>query len=88
MGCPIKVGKIGDGAIGIGGKKVPTWYHELQINLLSPDKMKTVWSAKPLEMECIEENSQVLLGTIGFLENFKATFNYAAKRLVLEFDSP
>jgi hypothetical protein len=39
----------------------------------------------PLGMECIEANSQVLLGTIGFIENFKATFDHPNKKLILEF---
>lgn len=84
LGCAIKAGKPGGGATGIGGNMVPTWYHELQVKLLSPDKLKEVWVGKPLEVECIEANSQVLLGTIGFLENFKATFDYPNKKLILE----
>ncbi len=43
LGCAVMDGNVGGGAKGIGDTVVSTWYHDLQIKLLSPDKLKTIW---------------------------------------------
>ncbi|MEI9921219.1 MAG: hypothetical protein WDO14_20885 [Bacteroidota bacterium] len=90
LGNAINTGKSNpNGATGVGATKMPTWKHELIITLMSPDKRGPIWIGKTLEIDCAEQtNLSVLLGTIGFLENFKATFDYANKRLILEFEHP
>lgn len=89
LGCKISDGKPNiNGASGIGANKMPTWKHDLRITLLTPDKLQKAFVCPPLEIDCTEHSGNpLLLGTMGFLQHFKASFDYHSKRLILEFNT-
>lgn len=88
LGCAVNTGATnGGGARGIGDGIMATWKHSLTISLISPDKQKTIWTGPELEIDCLQQNDKpVLLGSIGFFENFVATFNHPKKSLTIEFE--
>ena len=80
----------GDGVIssvnqGVGEKSINTWKHTFIIELLSPDKNTVVWKGKPMLISCLDHNSAPpLLGFNNFMVNFRITFNYPTKRILIE----
>lgn len=89
LGSAVNSGvKNPNGASGIGASKMPTWKHNLGIILITPDRINKAFTCPAVDIDCMEASDKpLLLGTIGFLENFKATFEYDAKRLIINFDT-
>ena len=85
LGCDLKSGKPNK-AKGVGSLDMETWKHSLIINLLTPDRKKIAWTSIPSMIACSETHDlPLILGNIGFLQYFKATFDYPRKALFIEF---
>lgn len=70
---------------GVGDSKVKTWKHTFNIHLVSPDKRQVIWKSKNIMVGCLDHNSAPpLLGWTCFLSNFKITFNYPTKKIIIE----
>lgn len=92
LGSAVNSGVINpNGANGIGTNPMQTWKHNLSITLLTPDKINRAFDCPPLDIDCLESSDKpLLLGTIGFLENFKITYDYTSnpKSIIIEFTTP
>jgi hypothetical protein len=70
---------------GIGESKVDLWKHPFKIQLLDPTRKTAVWKSKDCLIGCTDhDNVPVLLGFATFLSNFRITFNYQTKKIILE----
>jgi hypothetical protein len=70
---------------GIGAAQVQTWLHTFKIELLKPDGKTVFWQSPQFQIACVDHDScHPLLGWVGFLSNFKTTFNYSTKRIIIE----
>jgi hypothetical protein len=70
---------------GIGENKVELWKHKFKLELLSPDRKSVVWKSKECLIGCVDHNNvPPLLGFESFLCNFRITFNYSTKKIIIE----
>lgn len=70
---------------GVGENKVEVWKHTFVIELISDDRKKIIWKSKQLLVNCLDHNNApILLGSSNFLSNFKITFNYPTKKILIE----
>ena len=70
---------------GIGESKVDLWKHPFKIHLLDPTRKAVVWKSKDCLIGCTDhDNVPVLLGVATFLSNFRITFNYQSKKIIVE----
>ncbi len=69
---------------GVGQHKVEVWKHTFKIELMSPDRASVIWKSKEVLVGCLEHDSApTLLGWSNFMSNFKITFNYPTKRILI-----
>ncbi|SRR5260221_4971023 len=70
---------------GIGESKVDIWKHPFKIHFLDPTRKTVVWKSKDCLIGCCDhDNAPVLLGFSTFLANFRITFNYPTKKIIVE----
>lgn len=69
---------------GIEPTIVTVYKHTFEMNLLSPDMCRTVWTAT-MEVDCVESHPPILLGVEDFLCHFTLTIDYPAETLRLSW---
>lgn len=75
-----------DVSYGVAGIEMETWKHSFVIALLSPDRSKIVWQSEKTLIDCADHNDvSLILGNLDFLANFKVTFDYPKKEIIIEF---
>jgi aspartyl protease len=70
-------------SIGIGGKPIDSFPHDLIIQLLSQDN-KVIWTSKILKIDCVNTDAPPLLGSSDFMINFNVSFNYKSENFTIE----
>jgi hypothetical protein len=70
---------------GIEQTKVIAYAHTFEMELLSADLTRVVWSAGRREFDCVASNPPLLVGVEDFLRHFRLLVNYPAKSLRLSW---
>lgn len=80
-------GVISSDSQGVGQGSVTNWKHTFIIELLTPDKKTVFWRSKQNLIGCLDHDSAPpLLGFKNFMVNFRITFNYPTKRIIIQLD--
>jgi len=78
--------KAKNGSVGISGKLLVTYNHDVLIQLLDPTKRKVIRTLK-VKSSTLEKNDiPVILGTNNFLDSFDICFNYSKKEITLKWE--
>jgi hypothetical protein len=71
---------------GVGGVDIATWKKRIGISLLDPSQTKVIKKYVAAQINCVNTDIPILLGTDNFLKDFKITFDYDNATVTLEFD--
>lgn len=84
MGYDLKIGTNANSK-GVSKMPVETWTHPFRIFLVCNQRKNILWKSKKIEIACVEHDTNPpLLGCSSFLCNFKFTFNYLTKKILIE----
>ena len=70
---------------GIEQTNVTAYAHTFEIELLSADLKRVLWTTGRREFDCLGSNPPLLVGVEDFLTRFRLLVNYPAKRLRLSW---
>ena len=70
---------------GVSKNPVETWAHPFRVLLYCNQRKNIIWRSKEVNIGCVDHDSNPpLLGCASFLCNFKITFNYPTKKILIE----
>jgi hypothetical protein len=68
---------------GIEQTELVTYAHTFEIELLSANLKRTLWSTGPREFDCLDSNPPTLIGVEDFLCHFRLQVDYPTQQLEL-----
>lgn len=73
---------------GLAESKIEVWKHNFRVELLNPERTKSIWKSKDMVVGCVDhDNIPPILGFSNFMCHFKITFNHSTKKIIID-DKP